>query len=260
MPPVDLKSITCNVDEGDSGTFADRMLMEGDPFLLVEAMAIVGLAVGASEGYIYIVWQYPDASTTMSAFAAIDIASLHGWIGLSVLGSGRAFDLYLRVGAGAYICGEETAMLESLEGRRGDDPGQAAASCDRRTVRPYRRSSTTSYRSLMPPPRLAEGAEAFRGLGVGRSRGTQVFQLAGNVKHGGILETAFGLTSRRAGGKGRRGHGQRTAGAGRPGRWASWRLPAYQPVRSTDGLRGLRRPSVRWWATGASSCSTTPWT
>ena len=188
---ADLKFIACNADEGDSGTFADRMLMEGDPFLLVEAMAIAGLAVGASEGYIYVRSEYPDAITTMSA--AIDIAYLHGWIGPSVLGSGRAFDLYLRVGAGAYICGEETAMLESLEGRRGmiraKPPLPAIAGL---FGRPTVVNNVLSLATV--PPILAQGAEAFRGLGVGRSRGTQVFQLAGNVKHGGILETAFGLT------------------------------------------------------------------
>jgi formate dehydrogenase iron-sulfur subunit len=188
---ADLKFIACNADEGDSGTFADRMLMEGDPFLLVEAMAIAGLAVGASEGYIYVRSEYPDAITTMSA--AIDIAYLHGWIGPSVLGSGRAFDLYLRVGAGAYICGEETAMLESLEGRRGmiraKPPLPAIAGL---FGRPTVVNNVLSLATV--PPILAQGAEAFRGLGVGRSRGTQVFQLAGNVKHAGILETAFGLT------------------------------------------------------------------
>jgi formate dehydrogenase iron-sulfur subunit len=125
--------------------------------------------------------------------AAIDIAYLHGWIGPSVLGSGRAFDLYLRVGAGAYICGEETAMLESLEGRRGmiraKPPLPAIAGL---FGRPTVVNNVLSLATV--PPILAQGAEAFRGLGVGRSRGTQVFQLAGNVKHGGILETAFGLT------------------------------------------------------------------
>ncbi len=189
--PSDLKFVACNADEGDSGTFADRMLMEGDPFLLVEAMAIAGLAVGASEGYIYVRSEYPDAIATMTA--AIDIAYLHGWVGPSVLGSGRAFDLRLRVGAGAYICGEETAMLESLEGKRGviraKPPLPAIAGL---FGRPTVVNNVLSLATV--PPILARGAEAFRQLGVGRSRGTQVFQLAGNVKHGGILETAFGLT------------------------------------------------------------------
>ena len=189
--PSDLKFIACNADEGDSGTFADRMLMEGDPFLLVEGMAIAGLAVGAIEGYIYVRSEYPDAIATMAA--AIDIAYLNGWIGPSILGTGPAFDLHLRVGAGAYICGEETAMLESLEGKRGmiraKPPLPAVAGL---FGRPTVVNNVLSIATV--PPILAQGAEAFAQLGVGRSRGTQVFQLAGNIKHGGILETAFGLT------------------------------------------------------------------
>ena len=188
---ADQKFIACNADEGDSGTFADRMLMEGDPFVLVEGMVIAGLAVDATEGYIYVRSEYPDAIATMSA--AIDIAYLNGWIGPSVLGSGRAFDLHLRVGAGAYICGEETAMLESLEGRRGviraKPPLPAIAGL---FARPTVVNNVLTLASI--PPILARGAETFRELGVGRSRGTQVFQLAGNVKHGGIYEVAFGIS------------------------------------------------------------------
>ena len=189
--PSDLKFIACNADEGDSGTFADRMLMEGDPFLVVEGMVIAGLAVGASEGYVYLRSEYPDAVTTMAA--AIDIAYLNGWVGPSVLGTDRSFDLHLRVGAGSYICGEETAMLESLEGRRGmiraKPPLPAIAGL---FGKPTVVNNVLSLATV--PPILAKGAEAFRELGVGRSRGTQVFQLAGNIKHGGIVETACGVT------------------------------------------------------------------
>ncbi len=187
----ELKFIAANADEGDSGTFADRMLMEGDPFLLVEGMVIAGLAVGATEGYVYVRSEYPDAIATMAA--AIDIAYLNSWLGPSVLGSSRAFDLYLRVGAGAYICGEETAMLESLEGRRGviraKPPLPAIAGL---FGKPTVVNNVLSLAAV--PPIIANGAGAFRELGVGRSRGTQVFQLAGNVKHGGIFESAFGLS------------------------------------------------------------------
>ena len=189
--PSDLKFVACNADEGDSGTFADRMIMEGDPFLLVEGTVIAGLAVGASEGYIYVRSEHPDAVATMRA--AIDIAYLNGWLGPSVLGSGWGFDLYLRVGAGSYICGEETAMLESLEGRRGvvraKPPLPAIAGL---FGKPTVVNNVLSLATV--PPILAQGAEAFRQLGVGRSRGTQVFQLAGNIRRGGILEVAFGLT------------------------------------------------------------------
>jgi formate dehydrogenase iron-sulfur subunit len=187
----DLKFIVCNADEGDSGTFADRMIMEDDPFLLVEGMVIAGLAVGANEGYVYIRSEYPDAVATMAA--AIDIAYLNRWLGSSVLGTDRSFDLHLRVGAGSYICGEETAMLESLEGRRGmvraKPPLPAIAGL---FGKPTVVNNVLSLATV--PPILAKGAEAFRELGMGRSRGTQVFQLAGNIKHGGIVETAFGVT------------------------------------------------------------------
>jgi formate dehydrogenase iron-sulfur subunit len=187
----EIKFIACNADEGDSGTYADRMLMEGDPFVLVEGMAIAGLAVGANEGYLYIRSEYPDAVATMAA--AIDIANLNGWIGPSVLGTDRSFHLHVRVGAGSYICGEETAMLESLEGRRGmvraKPPLPAIAGL---FGKPTVVNNVLSLATI--PSILAKGAEAFRELGLGRSRGTQVFQLAGNVKHGGIVETAFGVT------------------------------------------------------------------
>jgi formate dehydrogenase iron-sulfur subunit len=189
--PSDLKFITCNADEGDSGTFADRMLIEGDPFLVVEGMVIAGLAVGASEGYIYLRSEYPDAGAILAA--AIDIAYLNGWIGPSVLGSGRGFELHLRIGAGSYICGEETAMLESLEGRRGmvraKPPLPAIAGL---FGKPTVVNNVLSIATV--PSILAKGAEAYRELGVGRSRGTQPFQLAGNVKHGGIVEVPFGVT------------------------------------------------------------------
>ncbi len=189
--PSDLKFVACNADEGDSGTFADRMLMEGDPFLLVEAMAIAGLAVGAVEGYLYIRSEYPDAVATMAA--AIDIAYLNGWLGSSVLGSESAFDLYLRVGAGAYICGEETAMLESLEGRRGVIRAKPPLpAIEGLFGKPTVVNNVLSLAAV--PTILTKGAEAYREFGVERSRGTQVFQLAGNIKHGGIFETSFGLS------------------------------------------------------------------
>ncbi len=191
--PSDQKFIACNADEGDSGTFADRMLMEGDPFSLIEGMVIAGLAVGASEGYVYVRSEYPDAVAKLSA--AIDIAYLNGWLGPSVLGTASGFELHLRVGAGAYICGEETAMLESLEGRRGmiraKPPLPAIAGL---FGKPTVVNNLLSLATV--PAILAEGAEAYASLGVGRSRGTQVFQLAGNIKRGGTVELAFGVSLR----------------------------------------------------------------
>ncbi|MHB8189966.1 MAG: formate dehydrogenase beta subunit [Ferrimicrobium sp.] len=188
---ADMKFICCNADEGDSGTYADRMLMEGDPFLLIEAMTIAGVAVGAEEGYLYIRSEYPDAIATMSV--AIEAAYDNGWLGRSVLGSSHSFDLQIRVGAGAYICGEETAMLESLEGRRGvaraKPPLPAIAGL---FAKPTVVNNVLSLAAV--PGILTEGAAAYQALGVGRSRGTQVFQLAGNVKYAGIVEVGFGLT------------------------------------------------------------------
>ena len=189
--PSDLKFVCCNADEGDSGTFADRMLMEGDPFLLIEGMVIAGFAVGAAEGFVYIRSEYPDAIQTLGR--AIELAHEEGWLGQRILGSDHTFDLEIRVGAGAYICGEETAMLESLEGKRGmvraKPPLPAIEGLfGRPTV-------VNNVLSLVAVPTvLAQGASFYRDFGMGRSRGTQVFQLAGNIARGGIVETGFGIT------------------------------------------------------------------
>jgi NADH:ubiquinone oxidoreductase subunit F (NADH-binding) len=189
--PAEQKYIVCNADEGDSGTFADRMLMEGDPFLLVEGMTIAGLAVGATKGFIYVRSEYPHAIATLNA--AIASARKAGLLGADVAASRRVFDLEVRTGAGAYVCGEETALLESLEGRRG-------------VVRP--KPPLPAHKGLFGQPTvinnvlslaaapfiLAEGAKAYADYGMGSSRGTMPIQLAGNLKHGGLFETAFGIT------------------------------------------------------------------
>ncbi|WP_199429807.1 formate dehydrogenase beta subunit [Qaidamihabitans albus] len=188
--PGELKFVCCNADEGDSGTFADRMLMEGDPFCLIEGMTIAAHSVGAREGYIYIRSEYPDAVNTMRR--AIDIAYAQGWLGEDVLGSGLHFDLFVRVGAGAYICGEETSMLESLEGKRGmvraKPPIPAITGL---FGKPTVVNNVLTLASV--PAILADGGKAYAALGVERSRGTQVFQLAGNIARGGVFETAFGI-------------------------------------------------------------------
>jgi formate dehydrogenase iron-sulfur subunit len=185
------KYIVCNADEGDSGTFADRMLFEGDPFTLIEGMTIAGYAVSATEGYVYLRSEYPEAIARLRA--AIAIANEQGWLGDDVLGSGVRFQIHLRVGAGAYICGEETAMLESLEGKRGvvrsKPPLPAIVGL---FGRPTVVNNVLTLGTI--PAVLADGAAAYAAFGVGRSRGTQVFQLAGNIAHGGIIETAFGVT------------------------------------------------------------------
>jgi formate dehydrogenase iron-sulfur subunit len=187
----ELKFVCCNADEGDSGTFADRMVMEGDPFMLIEGMTIAAYAVGATEGYVYIRSEYPDAVATMRA--AIEIAYGRGWLGDSVLGSPLNFDLYVRVGGGAYICGEETSMLESLEGKRGMVRAKPPIPAINGLFgKPTVVNNVLTLATV--PTVLANGAQAYQELGVERSRGTQVFQLGGNIKHGGIVETAFGVT------------------------------------------------------------------
>ena len=190
---ADQKYVVCNADEGDSGTFADRMLMEGDPFLLIEGMAIAALSVGATKGYVYIRSEYPHAFAVFSR--AIERARAAGLLGPSVLGSGRAFDLEARLGAGAYICGEETSLLESLEGKRGQirvkPPLPAIAGL---FGKPTVVNNVLSFASA--PWILEHGAKAYADYGVGRSLGSQPFQLAGNIRHGGLVELAFGASLR----------------------------------------------------------------
>ncbi|MNO88037.1 NADP-reducing hydrogenase subunit HndC [compost metagenome] len=187
------KYVVCNADEGDSGTFADRMLMEGDPFLLIEGMAIAGLAVGASKGYIYVRSEYPDAIDALRM--AIGIARAGGYLGTDVGGSGRAFDLEVRVGAGAYICGEETALLDSLEGKRGVVRAKPPLPALQGLFgQPTLVHNVLTLASV--PVILARGAQFYRDFGMGRSLGTMPFQLAGNIRRGGLVERAFGLTLR----------------------------------------------------------------
>jgi formate dehydrogenase iron-sulfur subunit len=191
--PASQKYIVCNADEGDSGTFADRLLMEGDPYVLIEGMTIAGLAVGATYGYIYVRSEYPQAIETLEA--AIARARSVGWLGDDVHGSGRRFDLEVRMGAGAYICGEETSLLESIEGKRGvvraKPPLPAVSGL---FGKPTVINNVISLATV--PIILAKGAAYYRDYGVGRSHGTLPFQLAGNLKHGGLVEKAFGLTLR----------------------------------------------------------------
>jgi formate dehydrogenase iron-sulfur subunit len=184
------KYIVCNADEGDSGTFADRMLMEGDPFCLIEGMVIAGLAVNATKGFVYIRSEYPDAIAVMSE--AIRIANARGLLG-TILDSDKHFDLELRVGAGAYVCGEETSLLNSLEGKRGIVRAKPPLpALEGFMARPTVVNNVISLASV--PVILAKGAAHYRDLGLGRSRGTIPLQIAGNVKHGGLFEAAFGLT------------------------------------------------------------------
>ncbi len=193
LAEADQKYVVCNADEGDSGTFADRMLMEGDPMCLIEGMAIAGVAVGATAGFIYIRSEYPRAVAAMRR--AIAAAEASGHLGPSVMGSSRVFRLEVRVGAGAYICGEETALLDSLEGKRGvvraKPPLPAIAGL---FGKPTVVNNVLSLASV--PWILAQGGQAYVDYGMGRSRGTLPVQLAGNVRRGGLFEIAFGMTVR----------------------------------------------------------------
>jgi formate dehydrogenase iron-sulfur subunit len=187
------KYIVCNADEGDSGTFADRLVMECDPYMLIEGMTIAGLAVGATQGYIYLRSEYPLAQQRLNH--AIETAKAQGYLGENILGSDYAFELEVRMGAGAYICGEETSLLESLEGKRGlvraKPPLPALVGL---FGQPTIVNNVLSLAAV--PFILDKGAEAYADYGMGRSRGTLPFQLAGNVKHGGLVELAFGPTLR----------------------------------------------------------------
>ncbi|HKE45635.1 MAG TPA: NADH-quinone oxidoreductase subunit NuoF [Steroidobacteraceae bacterium] len=187
------KYVTCNADEGDSGTFADRMLMEGDPLTLIEGMTIAGIAVGAAQGYIYLRVEYPHSYRTLNE--AIANAYQAGYLGDDVLGSGKRFDLEVRLGAGAYICGEETSMLESLEGKRGEIRVRPPLPAIKGLFgQPTIVNNVISLASV--PVILQRGAAFYRDFGVGKSRGTLPIQLAGNIKRGGLIERAFGISLR----------------------------------------------------------------
>jgi formate dehydrogenase iron-sulfur subunit len=189
--PAEQKYIVCNADEGDSGTFADRMIMEGDPFVLIEGMTLAGIAVGATQGYIYVRSEYPHAISALND--AIGAARKGGMLGGSVAGSPHAFDLEVRVGAGAYVCGEETALLDSLEGKRGMVRAKPPLPAHKGLFgKPTVINNVLSLATV--PIVLEQGAAFYKDFGMGKSRGTMPIQLAGNIKYPGLYETAFGVT------------------------------------------------------------------
>jgi len=190
---ADQKYIVCNADEGDSGTFSDRLVMESDPYVLIEGMTIAGIAVGATVGHIYVRSEYPHSIAALEE--AIRRARAAGWLGDDLLGSGKRFDLFVAKGAGAYVCGEETALLESLEGKRGivraKPPLPALAGL---YGKPTVINNVITLATV--PIIFAKGAAFYKDFGMGRSRGTLPFQLAGNIARGGLVELAFGVTLR----------------------------------------------------------------
>ncbi len=226
--PAVQRYVVVNADEGDSGTFADRMIMEGDPFALIEGMIIAGYAVNASKGYVYLRSEYPQTAVVFGK--AIEILREAGWLGPKVRGSNFAFDVELRIGAGAYVCGEETSLLESLEGKRGivraKPPFPAIAGL---FEKPTIVNNVLSIATI--PMIFEEGAQAYADCGVGRSRGTMPLQIAGNVKYGGLCEVDFGLTLGEIvndiGGGTHSGRPVRAVQCGGP-------LGAYVPVKDFD--------------------------
>lgn len=188
---ADQKYICCNADEGDSGTFSDRILMESDPFCLIEGMIIAGLAVGATKGYIYLRSEYPLCKVVLNN--AIKIAEEQNYLGTNILGSGSDFFLEIRIGAGSYVCGEETAMLESLEGKRGMVRAKPPLPAHEGLFgKPTVINNVLTLASV--PIIMAKGGDYYKNFGIGCSRGTIAFQLTGNIKCGGLVEKAFGIT------------------------------------------------------------------
>ena len=253
--PADQKYVVCNADEGDSGTFADRMIMESDPYVLIEGMTIAGLAVGATRGFVYIRCEYPQAIRTMRE--AVERATAAGFLGEQIQGGKGSFHLEVREAAGAYICGEETSLLESLEGKRGMVRYRPPLPAIKGLFgKPTIINNVISLASV--PIVLDRGAAFYKNYGVGRSRGTLTIQLAGNVKHGGLIEIPFGLPLREIlydfGGGSATGRPIAAVQAGGP-------LGAYV-LRRNSTRRSTTSSSPRlapWWATAASWCSTTRW-
>jgi formate dehydrogenase iron-sulfur subunit len=249
------KYVVCNADEGDSGTFSDRMLMEGDPFCLIEGMAIAGLAVGATQGYIYLRSEYPHAFQTLRK--AIARPGQAGWLGADVAGSGRAFELEVRLGAGAYVCGEETAMLESLEGKR----GVVRAKPPLPAIQGLFGKPTVINNVITPGQRadliLARGAAFYRDYGMGRSHGTLPFQLAGNLRHpAGWWRRPS--ASRCASCCTTSAVARPAAGRSAPCRWAARWAPMCRKSRFDVPLDYEALPPwAPWLATAASWCLTT---
>ena len=250
---ADQKYITCNADEGDSGTFSDRMLMEGDPMCLIEGMIIAGFAVGASKGYIYLRAEYP--LTHKILLKAIEAARDAGWLGKNIKDSGFDFDIDVHLGAGSYVCGEETAMLESLEGKKGivryRPPLPAIEGLfGKPTV-------VNNVITLASVPNIIKlGGERYAGFGQNRSKGTLAFQLAGNIQRGGLVEKAFGVTLREL--IEEYGGGTLLAGPSKPSRSAARWAPTFPPRIWTR--RSTTKPlstSAQFWVTAASSYLTT---
>ncbi len=187
------KYVLCNADEGDPGAFMDRSVLEGDPHSIIEAMAIAGYAVGANEGFVYVRAEYPLAVARLTT--AIEQAREYGLLGQSILGSDFDFDLDIRIGAGAFVCGEETALMASVEGRRGEPrPRPPFPAQQGLWNKPTLLNNVETYANIAPI--ILKGAQWFAGIGTEKSKGTKVFALAGAINNTGLVEVPMGTTLR----------------------------------------------------------------
>ncbi len=190
---ADQKYVVCNADEGDPGAFMDRSVLEGDPHALIEAMAIAGYAIGATEGYVYVRAEYPIAVARLQI--AIDQAREYGLLGKNIFGSGFDFDLFIRLGAGAFVCGEETALMTSIEGNRGEPrPRPPYPAVKGLYGRPTVENNVETFANI--PQIILKGADWFRSMGTEKSPGTKVFALGGKIKNTGLVEISMGTTLR----------------------------------------------------------------
>jgi len=191
--PGDVKYVVCNADEGDPGAFMDRSILEGDPHSVLEAMAIAGYAIGAQEGYIYVRAEYPIAVKRLEI--AINQARERGLLGKNILGTGFNFDIFLRLGSGAFVCGEETALLASIEGRRGEPrPRPPFPALQGLWGKPTLINNVETYANI--PPIILNGADWFASIGTERSKGTKVFAIGGKINNTGLVEIPMGTTLR----------------------------------------------------------------
>ncbi len=190
---ADQKYVVCNADEGDPGAFMDRSVLEGDPHCLVEAMIIAGYAIGATEGYVYVRAEYPIAVQRLQK--AIEDAREYGLLGKDIFGSGFDFDLFIRLGAGAFVCGEETALMTSIEGNRGEPrPRPPYPAVKGLFGKPTVENNVETFANI--PQIILNGADWFASMGTEKSKGTKVFALGGKIKHTGLVEIAMGTTLR----------------------------------------------------------------
>ena len=193
MNKADQKYVVCNADEGDPGAFMDRSVLEGDPHSIIEAMAIAGYAIGASQGYIYVRAEYPIAVKHLQI--ALEQARSYGLLGEDIFGTGFSFDLEIKLGAGAFVCGEETALMTSIEGKRGEPrPRPPFPAVKGLFQRPTILNNVETYANV--PMIIQRGAEWYRGIGTPESPGTKAFALTGNVCNTGLIEVPMGTPLR----------------------------------------------------------------